>query len=88
MLLRPHTEVYEEIVRMSAAAGASCVSQYLCDVLALHAGRTDLVLELNQEVLTLANTGRKGRHHRSAPVPGARCRVPTAESRKETRVSC
>jgi hypothetical protein len=57
MLLRPHTEVYEEIVRMSAAAGASCVSQYLCDVLALHAGRTDLVLELNQEVLTLANTG-------------------------------
>lgn len=40
VLVRPPTPVYDEIVRLSAAAGASCVSQYLCDVLAQHAGRT------------------------------------------------
>jgi len=57
VLVRPPTQVYDEIVKLSAAAGASCVSQYLCDVLAQHVGRTDLVRELNQEVLTLADTG-------------------------------
>lgn len=56
VMLRPPTPVYDELVKLSAAAGASCVSQYLCDLLALHVGRTDLVRELTQEVLTLADT--------------------------------
>ena len=40
-----------------AAAGTSCVSQYMADLMALHVGRPDLVRELSQEVLTLADTG-------------------------------
>ncbi|HPX37363.1 MAG: Toxin-antitoxin system [Actinomycetota bacterium] len=56
-MLRPHAQVYDELVRMSAAAGTSCVSQYMADLMALHVGRPDLVRELSQEVLTLADTG-------------------------------
>ncbi len=56
-MVRTPTPVYAELVKLSAAAGVSCVSQYLADLLALHVGRPDLVRELNQEVLTLADTG-------------------------------
>lgn len=43
---RPRLEVTEEIRRRQHNAGVSCMSQYLADVLAIHVGRPDLVVEL------------------------------------------
>lgn len=49
-------EVFEEVRRRAEARGMS-ISQYVADVMALHVGRPDLVLELGksgQEELPLA----------------------------------
>jgi hypothetical protein len=49
-------EVFEEVRRLAEAQGMS-MSQYVADVMALHVGRPDLVLELGrkqQEELPLA----------------------------------
>jgi hypothetical protein len=52
---RPHREVWEAIHTEARKAGASSVSQYVADVLALHLGREDLVVELGRkEELPLA----------------------------------
>ncbi|RDH75458.1 toxin-antitoxin system [Mycolicibacterium moriokaense] len=55
MQTRPHREVWREVHDRQRAAGVSSVSQYVADVLAIHVGREDLVVELGRrEVLPLA----------------------------------
>lgn len=49
-MVRAAHPVYE-FVRAAAAAHGVSMSQYVADVLAEHAGRPDLVRDLNQEVL-------------------------------------
>lgn len=52
---RPHREVWQAVHDRQRAAGVSSVSQYVADVLAIHVGREDLVVELGRrEVLPLA----------------------------------
>ncbi|RFZ07560.1 hypothetical protein DSM43518_03302 [Mycobacterium marinum] len=58
---RPYRTIWEAIHRMQCGAGVTSVSRYVADVLALHVGREDLVVELvrdtslsQQEELPLA----------------------------------
>lgn len=52
---RPHREVWDAIRARAREAGASSVSQYVADVLAMHVGKDDLVVELGRkEELPLA----------------------------------
>jgi hypothetical protein len=46
---RPHRTVWEKIHEQTREAGVSSVSQYVADVLAMHIGRPDLVVELGRE---------------------------------------
>jgi len=45
--------LYDVLEDRRQAAGVSSVSQYISDLLADQAGRSDLVMELDQEVLSL-----------------------------------
>lgn len=52
---RPHREVWTAVHQRQKQAGVSSVSQYVADVLAIHVGREDLVVELgHKEGLPLA----------------------------------
>lgn len=46
---RPHREVWNAVHARQIAAGVSSVSKYVADVLAMHVGREDLVLELGRK---------------------------------------
>lgn len=46
---RPHREVWSAVHERQKAAGVSSVSQYVADVLAMHVGREDLVVELGRK---------------------------------------
>ncbi|WP_245906494.1 hypothetical protein [Mycolicibacterium palauense] len=46
---RPHREVWTAIHQRQKATGVSSVSQYVADVLAMHVGRDDLVVELGRK---------------------------------------
>lgn len=45
--------VFDELERRRQEAGVSSVSQYIADLLAATTGHSDLVMELDQEVLSL-----------------------------------
>jgi hypothetical protein len=53
LLTRPERIVSDKIKQKAAARGIS-VSQYVADLLAVHAGHPELVRELNKEVMPLA----------------------------------
>ena len=54
LMVRPHSDVSQEIRRRRAESGVSSVSQYIADLLALHVGMPEHVRELDRkEVLTL-----------------------------------
>lgn len=46
--VRPPAEVVTVIEKMWRESGVSSVSQYVADIMALHAGRPDLVRELGK----------------------------------------
>jgi hypothetical protein len=46
---RPHREVWAAVHALQISTGVSSVSQYVADVLALHVGRKDLVVELGRK---------------------------------------
>lgn len=46
---RPHREVWTAVHKRQKSAGVSSVSQYVADVLAMHVGREDLVVELGRK---------------------------------------
>ncbi|BBN50933.1 hypothetical protein [Mycobacterium avium] len=46
---RPHREVWTAVHERQKSAGVSSVSQYVADVLAMHVGREDLVVELGRK---------------------------------------
>lgn len=46
---RPHREVWAAVHQRQKLAGVSSVSQYVADVLAIHVGREDLVVELGRK---------------------------------------
>jgi hypothetical protein len=53
LLTRPERIVSDKIKQKAAARGIS-VSQYVADLLAVHAGHPELVRELDKEVMPLA----------------------------------
>jgi hypothetical protein len=56
LTVRPDREVSERVKQLAAETGASSVSQYVADLLALHVGMPERLRELNQEVLPLRTT--------------------------------
>ncbi|CAN7700765.1 hypothetical protein [Mycolicibacterium frederiksbergense] len=46
---RPHVEVWSAIHRLTQQAGVRSIRQYVADVLAIHVGRPDLVVDLGQK---------------------------------------
>lgn len=46
---RPRLEVWQDVHRMQREAGVKSAAQYVADVLALHVGRPDLVVELGRK---------------------------------------
>lgn len=48
---RVPTDVYEILEGQRRAAGVGSVSQYVADLLAVYAGRTDLIRELDTKAL-------------------------------------
>lgn len=46
---RPRREVWTAVHEQQRSAGVSSVSQYVADVLAMHVGREDLVVELGRK---------------------------------------
>ncbi|WP_262490919.1 hypothetical protein [Mycobacterium simiae] len=46
---RPHREVWVAVHQRQRRTGVSSVSQYVADILAIHVGREDLVVELGRK---------------------------------------
>lgn len=53
LTVRVPEALYDVLEDRRQAAGVSSVSQYVSDLLADYAGRRDLIMELDQEVLSL-----------------------------------
>jgi hypothetical protein len=53
-MVKLHQDVTQRLVRRARKAGASSVSQYTADVLAMHVGLPEYVVELNQ--MTIQST--------------------------------